>query len=185
MPIVVHPLSLIPLGFLLGEAALGMLSVNPIQDLILRTGKAGLVLLWLTLACTPLKRLTGWKWLMALRKPLGLYSFLYVSLHLVAFAVVDFGLDLALISQEIAEKRYVLAGIASFGLLLPLALTSTKTAQRRLGHWWRPLHRLIYPAAMLAALHYLWLAKVPREPLIFVAILGGLLMLRLPWRRKR
>ncbi|MFV9507342.1 MAG: sulfite oxidase heme-binding subunit YedZ [Oscillochloridaceae bacterium umkhey_bin13] len=181
--LLVHPLSLLPLGLLLFDATFGLLSINPIQDVILRTGKAALILLIASLACTPLNRLTGWKWVMALRKPLGLYSFGYVSLHLIAFAVLDFGLDFALIGQEIAEKRYIVAGFASFVLLLPLALTSTRAAQRRLGRQWRLLHRLVYPAALLATLHYLWLAKVPREPLIFLTLLLVLLALRLPWTR--
>ncbi len=177
----VHPVSLLPIGLLLFDALFGLLTINPIQDVILRTGKAALILLLASLACTPLHQLAGWKWIMALRKPLGLYSFGYVSLHLLAFAVLDFGLDLALIGQEIVEKRYIMAGLASFGLLLPLALTSTRAAQRRLGRQWRMLHRLVYPAALLATLHYLWLAKVPREPLIFLAILLGLLVVRMPW----
>ncbi len=129
----VHGLALLPLGLLLLDTGLGRLSVNPIQDLTLRTGKAALVLLMLSLACTPLNLLLGWKWALALRKPLGLYSFLYVCLHLLVFAVADYGLDPGLIGQAISEKRYVVAGFASFLLLLPLALSSTRAAMRRLG----------------------------------------------------
>ncbi len=183
--LLVHPLSLLPLALLSVDGLLGRLSVNPIQDLTLRTGKAALVLLLLTLACSPLRRLTGQPWIMALRKPLGLYSFLYVCLHLLIFVGLDYGFDPWLIGQAIAEKRYVLAGLASFLLLLPLALTSTRAAMRRLGRWWRRLHWLVYPAALLAALHFLWLAKVPREPLIYLAILLLLLATRLLLRRQR
>lgn len=185
--VAVHPLALLPLALLVGAAGLGQLSVNPIQDLTLSTGKAALVLLVLSLACTPLNLLLGWKWAVALRKPLGLYAFLYVCLHLLVFVGLDYGLDLGLILGEIREKRYVVAGFASFLLLLPLALTSTRWAMRRLGRWWRRLHWLVYPAALLAVAHYLWLAKVPREPLLFGAVLVALLALRLPavrrWRR--
>ncbi|MFQ3662874.1 MAG: protein-methionine-sulfoxide reductase heme-binding subunit MsrQ, partial [Chloroflexaceae bacterium] len=173
-----------PLALLIFDAATGRLSVNPIQDATLRTGKAALVLLILSLACTPLNRLLGWKWAVTLRKPLGLYSFLYVCLHLLVFAVADYRLDLALIGQTIAEKRYILAGLASFALLLPLALTSTRAAMRRLGRWWRRLHRLVYVAAALAVLHYLWLAKVWREPALWGAILLVLLLARLPVLRR-
>lgn len=174
-PPVVHIGSLLPLGLLAFDTLTGRLTVNPIQDLTLRTGIAALSLLLLSLACTPLNLLLGWKWAVALRKPLGLYSFLYVCLHLLIFVALDYGLDPGLIGQAIAEKRFVLAGLASFLLLLPLALTSTKVAQRRLGRWWRRLHSLIYPAAILAVLHFLWLSKTAYEPLIYGAVLAALL----------
>jgi methionine sulfoxide reductase heme-binding subunit len=180
LKLAVHPLALLPLALLIFDAAMGQLSVNPIQDLTLRTGKPALVLLVLCLACTPAALLFGWKWAGALRKPLGLYSFLYVCLHLLIFVAVDYGLDAALIWEAVAEKRYVLAGFAAFLLLLPLALTSTRGMMRRLGRGWKPLHRLIYPAAILGVLHYLWLSKVPYEPLLFGAGLLVLLALRLP-----
>lgn len=178
-------LALLPLALLIFDAATGRLSVNPVQDATLRTGKAALVLLLLTLACTPLNRLLGWKGAMALRRPLGLYSFLYVCLHLLVFAVADYRLDLALIARALAEKGYILAGLASFALLLPLALTSTRGAMRRLGRWWRRLHRLVYVAAALAVLHYLWLAKVWREPALWGIMLIVLLLARLPALRPR
>jgi sulfoxide reductase heme-binding subunit YedZ len=174
----VHLGSLLPLALLIFDGTTGQLSVNPIQDLTLRTGKTALVLLLLSLACTPLNLLLGWKWALGLRKPLGLYSFFYICLHLLIFTLVDYGLDLRLISQAITEKRYVLAGLASFLLLLPLALTSTKGAVRRLGRCWRRLHWLVYPAALLAVLHFLWLSKTAREPLIFGAVLLALLAVR-------
>ncbi len=179
-------LALLPLALLVFDAITGRLSANPIQDMTLRTGKAALALLMLSLACTPLNRLLGWKWAVALRKPLGLYSFLYVCLHLLVFAVADYRLDPALIGQAIAEKRYILAGLASFALLLPLALTSTRGAVQRLGRWWRRLHRLVYAAAALAVLHYLWLSKVWREPALWGVVLIVLLLARVPmfWRRR-
>lgn len=183
--VAVHPLALLPLALLVLDALLGRLTVNPIQDLTLRTGKAALVLLLLCLACTPAALLFGWKGAGALRKPLGLYSFLYVCLHLLVFVAVDYGLDAGLIWEAVAEKRYVLAGFAGFLLLLPLALTSTRGAMRRLGRWWKPLHRLIYLAAIAAVLHYLWLSKLPYQPLLFGAALLVLLALRLPPVRRR
>lgn len=176
--LLVHIGSLLPLALLIFDTLAGRLSVNPIQDLTLRTGKAALVLLVLSLACTPANWLLGWRWATSLRKPLGLYAFLYVSLHLLVFVAVDYGLDPGLIGQAIAEKRYVLAGMTSFLLLLPLALTSTKGAQRRLGRWWRRLHRLVYPAAILAVLHFLWLSKTWREPVLYGVVLLALLAVR-------
>jgi sulfoxide reductase heme-binding subunit YedZ len=182
-------MSLLPLGLLVFDWATDRLTVNPIQDITLRTGYTALVLLMLCLACTPATTLFGWKWAGALRKPLGLYSFLYTCLHLLIFVVLDYGLDAALIWQAVSEKRYVVAGFAAFLLLLPLALTSTRASMRWLGRWWKRLHWLIYPAAVLAVLHFLWLSKVPREPLLFGAALLGLFVLRLPplrrWLRGR
>jgi sulfoxide reductase heme-binding subunit YedZ len=159
--------------------------VNPIQSVTQFSGKAGLILLSLCLACTPLNTLFGWKWAIGLRKPLGLYAFLYVAIHLLIFVVLDYGLDLALIQEAVLEKRYILAGLAALLLLTPLALTSTRAAMRRLGRNWKRLHYLIYPAGILAVLHYLWLAKDPRQPLLFGAILAILLVLRLPPLRRR
>jgi sulfoxide reductase heme-binding subunit YedZ len=181
----IHLGALLPLLLLLIDSLLGRLSVNPIQDFTLRTGQVALILLLLSLSCTPLGRLTSWTWVVALRKPLGLYSFLYVSLHLLVFVGLDYGLDGRLIGQAIAEKRYVLAGLVSFLLLLPLAATSTRTAQRRLGRWWRRLHWLVYPAAIAAVLHYLWLSKVARVPLLAAALLLVLLLVRIPLLRQR
>jgi sulfoxide reductase heme-binding subunit YedZ len=114
-----------------------------------------------------------------------LYSFLYVCLHLFTFVVLDYGLDGGLIWQAVLEKRYVVAGFSGFLLLLPLAITSTKGWQRRLGRRWRLLHSLIYPAAILAILHFLWLSKVIRDPLIYGVIVAALLIMRLPSVRSR
>lgn len=184
LPVLVHPLALLPLVWLALDTLLGNLSVNPIQDVTFRTGKPALVLLVLSLACTPLNLLLGWKWAVGLRKPLGLYSFLYVCLHLLTFVLLDYGLDGQLIWEAVVEKRYVLAGFTSFLLLLPLALTSTKGAMRRLGRSWRRLHWLVYPAALLAVAHYLWLSKIVREPLLYGAALLILLVVRLPAIRR-
>nr|WP_255603623.1 protein-methionine-sulfoxide reductase heme-binding subunit MsrQ [Oscillochloris sp. ZM17-4] len=179
--VAVHVGSLAPLALLVADIS----TVNPIQAITQHSGRAAIILLMLCLACTPLNLLLGWKWAAGLRKPLGLYSFLYVSLHLLTFAVLDYWLDAGLIWQAVVEKRYVLAGFAGFLLLLPLAITSTKGWQRRLGRRWRPLHSLIYPAAILAILHFLWLSKVVRDPLIYGAIVAALLIVRLPPVRAR
>jgi sulfoxide reductase heme-binding subunit YedZ len=179
----VHPLALLPLALLIFDFVAGRLTVNPIQDITQRTGEPGLILLVLCLACTPLATL-GLKWAGGLRKPLGLYSFLYVALHLLTFVFLDYGLDWELIVEAVGEKRYVLAGLTAFALLVPLAITSTRGWQRRLGRRWKPLHALIYPAAILAVLHFLWLSKVPREPLLYAGVLAALLALRLPAVRR-
>src|SRR6266545_1668464 len=129
--------------------------------------------------------LFGLKQVLPLRRTLGLYAFFYICIHLFIFAVVDYGLDWELIKQTIVEKRYVLVGFSAFLLLLPLALTSTKGWMRRLGKRWKQLHRLVYLAAVLVIIHFVWLVKADiREPLLYGAILGGLLLLRVPSVRR-
>lgn len=183
--IVVHIGALIPLALILWDAYRGQLTANPIQDITFRTGKTAISLLMLSLACTPLNTLLGWKFVVPARRPLGLYAFFYVCIHLLIFTVLDYGLDWGLIQATIAEKRYVLVGFTAFLLLLPLALTSTKGWMRRLGKRWKQLHRLVYVAALLAVVHFVWLVKADiREPLLYGAALALLLVLRLaPVRR--
>ena len=176
-----HIAALLPLAVLVWDYLGDQLTANPIQEATFRTGKTALVLLALSLLCTPLVRLLGWKPAQALRRPLGLYAFFYAALHLAIFAAVDYGLDWGLIQQAVAETRYVLVGLAAFVLLAPLALTSTKGWQRRLGRRWLALHRLVYLAAPLAVLHFALLVKSDiREPLAYGAAVATLLILRLP-----
>ncbi len=181
--IIPHIIGLLPLVLLIGDGLADRLTVNPIQYLTQRTGWFALMLLLATLACTPLNRWFGWKQVMRWRRPLGLYSFGYAGLHLAIFVALDYGFDLSLILQTISEKRYIIAGLLAFALLLPLAITSTGGWQRRLKHWWRRLHRLVYLAAILAVIHYLWLSKDPRPALIAGGLLGILLLSRLIGRQ--
>lgn len=177
----VHPAALAPLAVGVWDFVTGRLSANPIQDITYRSGYTALVLLVLSLACTPASSLLGQKWAIKLRRPLGLYAFLYAAIHLLIFAVLDYGLDLGLIWQTVQEKRYVVAGLAALLLLVPLAVTSTKGWQRRLGKRWKALHRLVYLAAPLAVIHFVWLVKSDyREPLLYGAAVAALLCLRLP-----
>ncbi|WP_298817807.1 sulfite oxidase heme-binding subunit YedZ [Chloroflexus sp.] len=180
-----HLIGLLPLALLSSDALGNRLTVNPIQYLTQRTGWFALALLLATLACTPLNRWFGWKQVIRWRRPLGLYSFGYACLHLGMFAGLDYGLDLSLIAQEVVEKRYIIAGFGAFLILFPLAFTSTTGWQRRLKHWWKRLHRLVYLAAFLAVVHYLWLSKDPRPALIAGSVLVVLLLARrMPARRR-
>jgi sulfoxide reductase heme-binding subunit YedZ len=183
--VLVHIGALVPLAVTVWYAFTGRLTANPIQDVTFRTGKTALILLLLSLLCTPLNTLFGLKQLLPLRRPLGLYAFFYVCIHLFIFAVLDYGLDWELIQQTIAEKRYVLVGFAAFLLLVPLALTSTKGWMRRLGQRWKSLHQLVYLAALLVIVHFVWLVKGDiSEPLSYGALLAVLLLVRLaPVRR--
>jgi len=180
-----HIGALLPLALLAWDYWGGRLSVNPIQDITLRTGKAALILLVLSLACTPINSVFGFKPVLRLRRPLGLYAFMYVGLHLLIFTGLDYGFDLVLIREAILEKRYALVGFGAFLILLPLAVTSTKGWMRRLGKLWKRLHRAVYVAALLAVVHFVWLVKSDiREPLLFGAVVVVLLLLRIsPIRR--
>jgi len=183
--VAVHVGALLPLAFLIWDASQNTLSVNPIQDVTFRTGRTALALLVLTLACTPLNTLFGFKRALSARRTLGLYTFMYVGLHLFTFAFLDYGLDLELIAQTIAEKRYVVVGFAAFLILLPLALTSTKGWQKRLGRRWKRLHRLTYLAGVLAVIHFVWLVKSDiTEPVRFGLVVALLLALRIPILRR-
>ena len=181
----VHIAALIPLLLLVWDASQGNLTVNPIQEISQRTGKYALVLLVLSLVCTPLNTVFGLKQALPLRRPLGLWAFAYALLHLLNFAVIDYGLNPQLLREAIVEKRYVLVGFAAFLLLLPLAFTSTKGWQRRMGKRWKRLHQLVYLAAPLAVVHFVWLVKADvREPLAYGAGVAVLLLLRLPAIRR-
>jgi methionine sulfoxide reductase heme-binding subunit len=183
--VLVHIACWIPFVVLVWDFQHDQLTVNPIQEATFRTGKTALVLLALSLACTPANTLFGLKQALPLRRPLGLYAFFYACIHLLIFAAVDYGLDWELIKQAIAEKRYVLVGFTAFLLLLPLAITSTKGWQRRLGKRWKKLHRLVYLAAPLVIVHFYWLVKADvSEPLLFGAAVAALLLLRLPSVRR-
>ncbi|HXV97907.1 MAG TPA: protein-methionine-sulfoxide reductase heme-binding subunit MsrQ [Anaerolineae bacterium] len=183
--ILTHLGALMPLAWLLWDYWFDNLTVNPIQDITFRTGKPALILLVLSLACTPVNTLFGFKKVLPLRKPLGLYAFMYVCLHFLTFVGLDYGFDLGLIYEAIFEKRYALVGFAAFLILLPLAITSTQGWMRRLGKNWKRLHRWVYLVGILAVVHYVWLVKSDiREPLLYGAAVGVLLLLRLPVVRK-
>ncbi|MCA9973886.1 MAG: sulfoxide reductase heme-binding subunit YedZ [Anaerolineales bacterium] len=184
--IATHVGALLPLALLVWGFYADALGADPVRELTLRTGKAAIILLVLSLACTPLNILFGWKAVLPLRKPLGLYAFLYVSLHLLVFVYLDYGFNWGLIQTAIFEKRYALVGFAAFLILLPLALTSTQWAMRQLGKNWKRLHKWVYLAGILAVVHYFWLVKQAyTQPILFALILGALLLTRVPAVKQR
>ncbi len=182
----VHVAALAPLVLLLVAWLTDALSVNPIQEATFRTGKAAMVLLVASLACTPANTVFGFRPAIKVRRALGLYAFLYAAIHFGIFIGLDYGFDLRLVALELAEKRYILVGAAALLILLPLAVTSTKGWQRRLGKVWKKLHRWVYLAGVLVIFHYIWVQKSDiREPIVWGLILGLLLLLRVPAIRKR
>jgi sulfoxide reductase heme-binding subunit YedZ len=182
----IHAAALIPLAWLIFDAATGRLSVNPIQDIQQRTGKYALILLVASLSCTPLHILTGWAPLLRWRRPLGLYAFGYAALHFLAFIGLDYGFNLNFIWADIANKRYIFVGLAALMILLALAATSTTGWQKRLGKAWRKLHRWVYLAGALVVVHYVWAVKSDiREPLVWGGVIGLGLLIRVPAVRRR
>jgi sulfoxide reductase heme-binding subunit YedZ len=176
--------SLLPLIWLFWLAWSDQLGVNPVETLSHRTGDWSLRFLLLTLAVTPLRRLTGWNGLQRFRRMLGLFAFFYVSLHFGVYLIFDHFFDWSAIIADVIKRPYITVGFAAFVLLIPLAVTSTNRMIKRLGRNWQRLHRLIYLIAILGVLHYLWLVKADlSEPLMYAGILVVLLGYRLWWIR--
>ncbi len=180
-------LTLTPAAVTLVDTFTGGLGVNPIETLTDRTGWWAIVHLALTLCVTPLRRLTGWNWLIRYRRQLGLGAFIYASLHLGVYAFLDLGLDLSHLAEDIAERPFVTVGFTAWLILLALAVTSTNRAIRFMGKRWARLHRLVYVAAALVSLHYIWGQKVVEtKPVVFAVLFGALLAVRgvYAWRKR-
>ncbi len=173
-------LCLMPLAQLAWLGWTDGLGANPIEFISRHLGAWALNFLLATLAVTPLRQLSGWHWLMRLRRMLGLFAFFYALLHFLAYVWLDQFFDWAAIARDIAKRPFITAGFAAFVLLLPLAATSNATMLRRLGgRRWQRLHRSIYAIAVIAVAHYWWLVKKDfRLPLLYAILLGALLGLR-------
>lgn len=183
--IAVHIGALLPLMLLVLDWYRDNLTFNPIQALEVRTGKFALVLLILSLACTPLNTVFGFRQALKVRRPLGLYAFFYACLHFLIFVGLDYQFDLFLLKEAIFEKRYALVGFAAGLILLSLAITSTRGWMKRLGKSWAKLHKFVYLAGILVIVHYVWLVKSDiRTPLLYGAIVFMLLFLRIPFVRR-
>lgn len=189
---VVFALALVPLAELAlrlaGMGLWGSLGVNPVESVVRFTGDWALRMLLVALAVTPLRLLTGLAWPMRLRRMLGLFAFFYAALHLAAYVGLDQAFDLGRIWADVVKRTYITIGMAAFVTLLALAATSPKAAVRRLGgRRWQALHRLVYPAAILAVLHYALMVKADlSQPILHGLILAGLLAARpglKAWRR--
>ncbi len=171
-------------GLWLGYRAYsGRLSVNPIEDITLTTGIWALRFLLVSLAITPIRRITGWQRIIQYRRMLGLFAFFYATLHLLTYVVLDQGLAFEYILPDIVKRPYITMGMTAFTLMLPLALTSTRGWIRRLGRKWQLLHRLVYLSAIAACVHFLWKVKIAiGEPVYYAVALAVLLLFRVLWR---
>jgi sulfoxide reductase heme-binding subunit YedZ len=173
--------ALVPLGAILVRGIRGDLGANPIAQALNQLGLLALVLLIAALACTPLKLLVGWTWPLRIRRLLGLLGFLYATLHVATYTGLDQVFDWAAIWKDVSKRPFICVGVAAFVLLIPLALTSTNGAVKRLGFArWQRLHRLAYVAPALGTLHFFWrVKKDASEPLAYALVLAVLLGVRL------
>jgi methionine sulfoxide reductase heme-binding subunit len=173
--------SLVPLGLLLWDVWRKQVGANPLEFVTRTTGMLTLVFLFVTLAVSPLRRITGLNWLVRFRRMLGLLAFFYGFLHLMTYVAFDRFFRLNTIPGDIAARRFIAVGMAAFFLMLPLAITSTDKMVKRLGgKRWIRLHRVAYVAAILGVAHYYLLVKSDvRRPLTFAFVLAVLLGFRL------
>jgi len=172
--------SLAPALRLLVLGARGELGANPIATALNQLGLVALVFLIASLAATPLKAALGWTWPIRIRRMLGLYAFFYASLHFLTYLGLDQVLDLRAVFADITKRNFIAVGFTAFVLLVPLAVTSTDAMVRRLGFVrWKRLHRLVYVAAALGVVHFIWRVKKDlSQPLTYGAVLALLLAIR-------
>lgn len=161
------------------------LGANPIEFITRNTGDWTLYFLCITLAVTPLRRLTGWNWLVKLRRMVGLFAFFYATLHFMTFLWFDHFFDVQEMLKDVVKRPFITVGFTAFVLLIPLAVTSTNRMVKRLGgKRWQQLHRAIYLIAPLGILHFWWMKAGKHDfaqPILFGALIGILLLLRVYW----
>ena len=172
--------SLTPFLALLLRALRGELGANPISQALNQLGLVALVFLVAALACTPLKTLFGWTWPIRLRRMLGLFGFFYATLHVSTYAGLDQFFAWHAIFDDVTKRKFIFVGFAAFVLLIPLAVTSTSAAVKRMGYArWKQLHRLAYIIPILGVIHFTWRVKKDvSEPLTYALIVGVLLLIR-------
>lgn len=161
------------------------LGANPVEEILHTLGKWGLKFLLITLAITPLRRLTGQNWLISLRRLIGLFAFFYILMHFLVYFYLDQGMDISAVAEDILKRPYITLGMTGLVLLLPLVVTSTRGMMRRLGSRWQKLHKLVYVIAVLGVWHFYWQVKLDTlEPTVYAFILASLLAYR-AWHTRR
>ena len=183
-------LACVPFLRLIIFAYLDQLGANPLEAITRNTGDWTLYMLCITLSITPLRRLSGWNWLLAMRRMLGLFTFFYASLHFLAFYWFDHFFDVQAMLIDVLKRPFIAMGFATFLLLLPLAVTSTKRMMRRLGKRWKTLHQLIYLIILTGLVHFWWMRAGKQnfaQPLLITVIAVVLLGSRLVtwWQSKK
>lgn len=173
--------AVLPVGVMFNRGVHGDLGANPIGEALNQLGLLALIFIVAALACTPLKTLVGWTWPLRVRRMLGVFGFFYAVLHVSTYTALDQGFDWSAIYADVTKRRFIFVGSAAFLLLVPLAVTSTNAAVKRLGFVrWKRLHRLAYVAPMLGVVHFYWRVKRDvSEPVTYAVILATLLVMRL------
>lgn len=172
-------LSLLPLVLLFKAAIQNQLGANPVQALHHGFGDWTLRFLCIGLALMPYKKITGQNWTTRFQRMIGLFAFFYATLHFLVFIVLDLSFSWYAFKDEVSGSPYILMGLLTYFLMIPLAVTSTKAMQKRLGANWKKLHRLIYVIAITALIHYFWLVKADySQPLVYALIIFLLLSYR-------
>ena len=183
LKIVIFALSLVPIFYITYQILTNQLGPEPIKDITHHTGKWTLYFIVITLAMTPLKKMTKLNIWINYRRMFGLFIFFYASVHLMTYVGLDYRFDLASIGDDIIKKKYIFIGFSAWLLLIPLAITSNKRMMKILKNKWKKLHRLIYLISLCGAIHYLWLVKRDlTEPLIFLTVILILLALRFKFK---
>jgi sulfoxide reductase heme-binding subunit YedZ len=185
LKVILHLAAFLPFIWLVFAASQGLFSADPAKDIQHFTGRMALKLLLATLLITPLARYAKQPLLIRTRRPLGLWCFAWVTLHLVSYSLLELGINnLSLLGQELVTRPYLLLGIISWLILLALAITSTQRAQRKLGPRWQKLHNFVYLVAILAPIHYLWSVKIiSPQPLLYA--LAAFILLALRYKKFR
>jgi sulfoxide reductase heme-binding subunit YedZ len=180
--VLVFVAALVPAALLVRGMLTGTLGVNPAETIQLQTGRWALKFLLLSLAVTPVRRLTHWNVIIQFRRMLGLFAFFYATLHFTAYFAFDLNFAIDTMVTDVLKRPFIALGFGAFLLLLPLAVTSTKGWIRRLGKKWTQLHRLVYVAAILASIHFAWKVKVfTGDPVYYAAAVALLLGFRVVW----
>jgi methionine sulfoxide reductase heme-binding subunit len=181
--IVLFLLALVPAALLVRGMLTGGLGVNPAETIQLHTGRWALKFLFISLAVTPIRRLTGWNVVIQFRRMLGLFAFFYATLHFAAYFAFDLNFAFDTMVTDVLKRPFIALGATAFLLLIPLAVTSTRGWIRRLGKKWTRLHRLVYVAAILATIHFAWKVKVfTGDPVRYSVVLVALLGFRVVWQ---
>jgi len=179
LKVVIFILSLVPIFYIIYQILTNQLGPEPIKDITHHTGKWTLYFIVITLAMTPLKKITKLNIWINYRRMFGLFIFFYASVHLMTYVGLDYRFDLESIGDDIIKKKYIFIGFSAWLLLIPLAVTSNKRMIKILRDKWKKLHRLIYLISLFGVIHYLWLVKRDlTEPLIFLVVILILLTFR-------
>ena len=183
---IVFLLCLVPAALVVTDAfeLTGQLSANPIEDILDRFGNWTIRFIMITLAVTPMRRLTGWNWLVRFRRMLGLFTFFYALMHFLTWLILDQGLLMSAIAEDLVERPFITIGFAALLLLIAMAVTSTNGMRRRMGRRWDKLHYSAYAVGALGVWHYWWqVKKDTSDAWIYAVILAVLLGYRLWWKR--